>query len=125
MFRVSQHPSSGVLKTVTAASGTGHNIGTATSLQQVSLCLVQHTPMKMHQVTNPFHSAFLTSTLEESEVSALNPGLLNPCTNWTARSVNERSGNKRYLWSCRKLSPVTWSLYWLRYPGSLMLIFCK
>jgi len=33
MFWVSQHPSSGVLKTVTAASGTGHNIGTATSLQ--------------------------------------------------------------------------------------------
>jgi len=31
MFRVSQHPSSGVLKTVT---GTGHNIGTATSLQR-------------------------------------------------------------------------------------------
>ena len=30
MFRVSQHPSSGVLKTVTATSGTGHNIGTAT-----------------------------------------------------------------------------------------------
>ena len=34
MFRVSQHPSSGVLKTVTAASGTGHNTGTATSLQR-------------------------------------------------------------------------------------------
>ena len=33
MFRVLPHPSSGVLKTVTAASGTGHNIGTATSLQ--------------------------------------------------------------------------------------------
>ena len=33
IFRVSQHPSSGVLKTVTAASGTGHNVGTATSLQ--------------------------------------------------------------------------------------------
>jgi len=30
MFRVSQHPSSGVLKTVTAASGTGQN----TSLQR-------------------------------------------------------------------------------------------
>jgi len=28
------HPSSGVLKTVTAASGTGHNIGKATSLQR-------------------------------------------------------------------------------------------
>ena len=34
MFRVSQHPSSGVLKTVTAASGTGHNTGTVTSLQR-------------------------------------------------------------------------------------------
>ena len=34
MFRVSEHPSSGVLKTVTAAFGTGHNIGTATSLQR-------------------------------------------------------------------------------------------
>jgi len=34
MFLVSQHPSSGVLKTVTATSGTGHNTGTATSLQR-------------------------------------------------------------------------------------------
>ena len=34
MFRVSQHPSSGVLKTVTAASGTGHNTGAANSLQR-------------------------------------------------------------------------------------------
>jgi len=34
MFRVSQHPSSGVIKTATAASGIGHNIGTATSLQR-------------------------------------------------------------------------------------------
>ena len=33
-FRVSKHPSSGVLKTVTAASSTGHIIGTATSLQR-------------------------------------------------------------------------------------------
>jgi len=34
MFRVSQHPSSGVLKTVTAASGTGHNTGAATFLKR-------------------------------------------------------------------------------------------
>ena len=34
MFRVSPHPSSRVLKTVTTASGTGHNIGAATSLQR-------------------------------------------------------------------------------------------
>jgi hypothetical protein len=33
MFRVSLHPSSGELKTVTVASGTGHNTGTATYLQ--------------------------------------------------------------------------------------------
>jgi len=31
MFRVSKHPSSRILKTVTAASGTGHNTGAATS----------------------------------------------------------------------------------------------
>jgi len=34
IFRVSQHPSSEVPKTVTAASGTGHITGTATSLQR-------------------------------------------------------------------------------------------
>ena len=34
MFQVSQHTSSGVLKTVNAASGIGHNTGTATSLQR-------------------------------------------------------------------------------------------
>jgi len=34
VFRASQHPSSGVLKTVTAASGTDHNTGTATFLQR-------------------------------------------------------------------------------------------
>jgi len=33
MFRVSQHPSS-VLEIVTEVSGTGHNIGAATSLQR-------------------------------------------------------------------------------------------
>jgi len=40
MFRVSQHPSSGVLKTVTAVSGTGHNTGKAISLQRgwVGMC---------------------------------------------------------------------------------------
>jgi len=34
MFRVSQHPSSGVFKTVPAASGTGHTTCTATPLQR-------------------------------------------------------------------------------------------
>ena len=34
MFRVSQHPSSGVLKTVPAASGIGHTTCTATPLER-------------------------------------------------------------------------------------------
>jgi len=34
MFRVSQHPSSGVFKTVPAASGTGHTTCAATPLQR-------------------------------------------------------------------------------------------
>jgi len=34
MFRVSQHPLSGALKTVPATSGIGHNTGTATSFQR-------------------------------------------------------------------------------------------
>jgi len=33
MFRVSQHSSSGVLKTVSVATGTGHNTCTAATLQ--------------------------------------------------------------------------------------------
>jgi len=33
MFRVSQHPSSGVLKTVTAASSTGHTVKYKDSLE--------------------------------------------------------------------------------------------
>ena len=41
MFRVSQHPSSGVLKTVPAASGTGHNTCTATPLQRWRGVVVQ------------------------------------------------------------------------------------
>jgi len=34
MFQASQHPSSGVLKTVTATSGIGHDTGTATSFHR-------------------------------------------------------------------------------------------
>ena len=34
MLRASQHPSSGVLKTVSATSGIGHDTGTAISFQR-------------------------------------------------------------------------------------------
>ena len=40
MFRVSQHPSLGVLKTLTAASGTGHNTGTATGAVTPETCRI-------------------------------------------------------------------------------------
>jgi hypothetical protein len=46
MFRVSQHPSS-VLKTVTAASGTGHNIGPATSFQRGQTCEARNHELKI------------------------------------------------------------------------------
>ena len=64
MFRVSQHPSSGVLKTVTAAYGTGHNTGTATSLQrdhifglQAQIFYVRH-----FRACNLYVYFFVTST---------------------------------------------------------------
>ena len=41
MFQVSRHPSSGVLKTVSAASSTGRDTGTATSLQHGLIGAVQ------------------------------------------------------------------------------------
>ena len=44
MFRVSQHPSSGVLKTEPAASGTGHTTCTATPLQRGRMRLAQTIP---------------------------------------------------------------------------------
>jgi len=47
MFRLSQHPSSGVLKTVPAAFGTGHTTCTATPLQRsligTGLCVSSRT----------------------------------------------------------------------------------
>jgi len=43
MFRVSQHPSSGVLKTVSATSVIGHDTGTATSFHR-GLMMVAVTP---------------------------------------------------------------------------------
>jgi len=51
MFRVSQHPSSEALKTVTAASGTGHNTGTATSLQFLVLLMMGAVTPETYRVT--------------------------------------------------------------------------
>jgi hypothetical protein len=39
MFRVSQHPSSGVLKTVTAASGAGHTVKLRINWNELTVCV--------------------------------------------------------------------------------------
>jgi len=46
------HPSSGVVKTVTAASGTGHNIGTATSLQRGQIGTPDLATLEGHSCTD-------------------------------------------------------------------------
>ena len=50
MFWVSEHPSSGVLKTVPAASGTGHTTCTATPLQRGLIGTVSLYPQPPVQV---------------------------------------------------------------------------
>ena len=50
MFRVSQHSSSGVLITVTATSGTGHNTGTVTSLQRGLQATLEGNSILLHLV---------------------------------------------------------------------------
>jgi len=58
MFRVSQHQSSGVLKTVPAASGTGHTTCTATPLQsgligtQSILCYITYRTLSLRNHRN-------------------------------------------------------------------------
>ena len=71
MFRVSQHPSSGVLKTVTAASGTGHNTGTATSLQR-GLIGIQFLVLLMMGAVTP----------ETCRVTAVNKYLHTVASGW-------------------------------------------
>ena len=52
MFRVSQHPSSGALKTVTATSGIGHNVGTATSFQRGLIKILDQATLEGSSRTN-------------------------------------------------------------------------
>jgi len=52
MFRASQHPSSGALKTVTATSVIGHNTGTATSFQRGRLRTPEPTTLEGSSCTS-------------------------------------------------------------------------
>jgi len=81
MFRVATHRPSGVLKTVTAASGIGHNTGTATSLQ----CgLIRP---RWREV------AGVVSGLQPGHYSSLTSSNLQPTSN---QERNDQCGNQHY-----------------------------
>ena len=70
MFWVSQHPSSGVLKTVSATSGIGHDTGTATSFQRG---LIRLLPLKMTALRSFENSASNYSTTKRNSPEDLVP----------------------------------------------------
>jgi len=78
MFRVSQHPSSGVLRTVPAASGTGHITCTATPLQRgfavnkylhtvasVGFLFTLNYDARNHELKNLFVILLMTDSVQE------------------------------------------------------------
>jgi len=88
MFRVSQHPLSEALKTVTATSGIGHNTGRATSFQcglirtdvtcqsfgKKILCYCGN---PLSWLTSYGHSYFFSTVVPSSSFELLNPCRLN------------------------------------------------
>ena len=68
MFRVSQHPSSEVLKTVTATSGTGHNTGTATSLQRGLQATLEGVTLQEINICILLHLVGFLSTLNGTDL---------------------------------------------------------
>jgi len=80
MFQLSQKPSSGVLKTVTAASGTRHNTGKANSLQRGLI-----RPLYMFQLSQHPSSGVLKNVTAASgtrhntgKATSLQRGLIRP-----------------------------------------------
>jgi len=59
MFRVSQHPSSGVLKTVSATSGISHGTGTVTSFHRGLIGTVKIVFLLKHYITANREDRFL------------------------------------------------------------------
>ena len=67
MFRVSQHPSSRALKTVTATSGIGHNTGTATSFQRgpkkIYICCCRSKILELRHIFERYRCAYRPITI--------------------------------------------------------------
>jgi len=62
MFRASQHPASGALKTVTAISGIGHNFGTAISFQRGLIKTGVHTSLDQAPLEGSSRTKIMTYT---------------------------------------------------------------
>jgi len=73
MFRASQHPSSGALKTVTATSGIGHNTGTGTSFQRGRLRTVRFLRIVFFLIWTRGASSWVTSLGSDFAVSGPMP----------------------------------------------------
>jgi hypothetical protein len=112
MCRVSQHPSSGLLKTVTAASGTGHNIGTATSLHRglirprwievASACNTDTTQTQPHQISNTQRTENKTTdvVIQQHSHKLLMMDILMPETCWVHKTWNKITSDiKRVFYS--------------------------
>ena len=100
MFRVSQHPSSGVLKTVTATSGTGHNTGTATSLQRGLIdWIVMHGTMslKFKSLPSRFYTQPCSFALLVFNFSTAFLCTSQKCELWPISKTNDRHISSIYL----------------------------
>ena len=100
MFRVSQHPLSGVLKTLTAASGTDHNTGTATSLQRgpITVCRYLFTAKSLYMFRVSQHpSSGVLKTVTAASGTGRNTGtntsLKCGLIRWKKVIIREESNN--------------------------------
>ena len=71
MFRLSHHPSSGALKTVTATSGIGHNTGTATSFQRGLIRLTLIHDARNHEFKKKLRLSSISFRLVSSPINVI------------------------------------------------------
>ena len=94
MFRVSQHLSSGLLKTVPAASARGHTTCTATPLQrglQAEACNTDTTPTQPHRNSNTHRTKNNTTNvvIQQNSHKLLMMDILMSETHWSHKKWNK------------------------------------
>jgi len=107
-FGCPTHPSSGVLKTVTAASGTSHNIGTATSLQRGQIGTVpiygglEISSRQIRKIS--YQSTVLASHIAASEIRAVGHSCSTSPEGPAGRHYEPNSSfSHNDLWSCLQI----------------------